>query len=352
MSLAKRTHLRLESLDERVVPAVLNLTTVGSSGVANGALFQQRSAGADDDSSHTFLRLQESSFFGSLLTGEEGYNTNARPLQLDAVGNRDVTHALKLSDIPLVKIGNTDYREFLLTTNQPTWSSTITLDELRIYVGGADNLRGYNSSTGRLANMSAVYDMDRLGNNRTNNSVRINDSLNRTDADVRVLIPNSVFGSNPDAYVYLYSKFSSAFGTSLFSRSESWAVNEIPVAPSPGGGTASISGFVYAVPSGWAPGGEGNTPLFVGVTVTVTNLTTFESYEVPVDASGAFSLNGLAAGSYVIVQNFDEESNGYQENGAFAAEGGNVVNSNEITFDLVDNQNLGGLYFTDTFVGF
>ena len=147
----KQARLKLESLDDRVVPATLNLTTSGAQGFLNSAFFSQLAPGSlGSDPTHTFVRLQEGSFLGSLLTPEEGYNTDARPLQFDAVGNSSITHALKLSDIPLVTVGGIEYREFLMTVNQPQFTPNIDLQELRIS-NSAGNLTGYNTNTDKLA---------------------------------------------------------------------------------------------------------------------------------------------------------------------------------------------------------
>lgn len=311
MSPLKRTRLSLESLDQRIVPAVVNLSSVGASGSANGAIFQQRSAGTDDDTAHTFLKIKESSLLGTLLTAEEGYNTNARPLQLDTVGG-SATRALKLSEVPVVTINGKEYREFLLTTNQLAISPTITLDELRFYVDTSATKQGYNQSNNKLGGMTAVYDLDKLGNNTTNNSVRINDNLNRTDADVRVLIPSSVFGSNKDAYVYLYSSFSSLLGTSLLSAGESWAVRDIPVTPPttpPSSSVGKISGYVLNASgvgianiritiSGDGPDGPIIFPQSNDVDWSVTT-----------NADGYFEIGDLPQGTYQIsVTSFQGES--------------------------------------------
>jgi hypothetical protein len=285
----KRPSLALESLDERVVPAVVNLNLAGSAGTLNGAQFIQRSHGADDDASLSFLRLQESNLLSSLFGGaEEGYNTSARPLQFDAVGGLNVTRSLKLSEIPEVTIGGVQYREFLLTVNQPANSPTITLDELRIFVSGNGSLRGYNTNNGRLAGLTASYNMDAGGNN----SVRINDNLNKTDADVRVLIPSSVLGSNPDSYIYLYSKFSSAPLTSLFSRYESWAVN-VPQSTTT---TATLSGRVLGPV--FSPEGELSMVGVAGVKVTLSGGSVNGELVTYTDALGNFSFEVPTGGSY------------------------------------------------------
>ena len=89
MSLAHRPSLRLESLDNRIVPAVIDLTSVGAEGSApSGAIVSQFDT-PTQDAINTFVRMQSSPLLGGLLGGllgtgtEQGYNTNARPLQFD-----------------------------------------------------------------------------------------------------------------------------------------------------------------------------------------------------------------------------------------------------------------------------
>ncbi len=323
MSLAKRPPLALDSLDERIVPAVVNLTSAGSAGTANGALFSQLNAGALPGATNTFLRLQEGSFLSSLLTPEEGYNTSARPLQFDATGNTSVTHSLLLKDLPLVTVGGLQYRELLLTVNQPQILANIDLEELRIFLSGNGMLSGYNTNTDRLAGLQASWNLDA----GSNNTVRINDNLNRTSsADVRVLIPATAFGnSNPDTtFVYVYSKFSAFIGTTALSGAESWAVREIQVSPPPPPSPpvlGSLAGHAFRdmdpdgegplAPNGVYDAGEG----LGGLTVTLSGLdangqTIVFGFDVdgnPITeetvitgSDGSYSFGDLAEGTYSI----------------------------------------------------
>ena len=230
----KRTQLSLETLTDRIVPATVNLTTLGSSGVLNGAIFSHLAPGANgSDPTDTFLTLQERTLLGALLTPEEGYNTNARPHQLDATGGADETRALQLSEAPIITVGVVDYREFLLTVRAPSFTPNITLDELRIFVGETPDVRGYNNTTNSLQGLPVAYNLDAGGNN----TVRVNDNLNRSgSADVAVLIPQSAFtaaGADSDSFVYLYSSFGAAPLTSVLSGAEAWSVRELPPPPPP-----------------------------------------------------------------------------------------------------------------------
>src|SRR5438128_1273300 len=101
-----RKPLRLEPLEDRVVPTMIDLSTAGATGALNGALFFQSSTGTGID---TFVRLATSQ------TVEQGYDTNFRPVQFNEVTNAQYTHAEQLSSVPtVISSGGLAYYEFLL----------------------------------------------------------------------------------------------------------------------------------------------------------------------------------------------------------------------------------------------
>src|SRR5262249_9628988 len=142
----------------------------------------------------SFLRLRS----GNKSTVEQGYNTDARPLQFDESKSPKSTRSLKLADVPVVDVGGTNYRVFLLDVNQKSTQPPVSLDELRLYVGGAPDLTGYDevSPTHRLAGLPAGYDLDASGDHYV--------ALDSGDA--YVYIPDGAFAGGGQ-YVYLYSKF-------------------------------------------------------------------------------------------------------------------------------------------------
>lgn len=304
----KRTQLNLEALDAREVPALLNLRAgvidhVDSdklAGQGKTAWFQQ--LGNDPTiSSQTFLRMQDGRRAATADGVEEGFNTDARPLQLDAVGGVLGNHSIQLSSIPQVSLNGNTYREFLLTVRQPAGSPIIDLTELRLYVGNSGNLSGYDAGSHQLGGLNAVYDMDA----RNDNTVRIHANLNKSGSpDAVVLIPDSAFGSNPNSFVYLYSKFNAAAGTFANSRPESWSLR-LPTTP-PTTGTAQLSGNVQLSPD------QANLQ---GVTVFLMNLDTGVTVQATTDANGNYSFTGLDAGNYQIYispdQTITDPSNGF-----------------------------------------
>lgn len=88
-----------------VYATTLDLTTAGSSGTINGALFQQvgpqpTGSGVIDP----FVRISAAN-----QTSVQGFNTDARPLQFDENSSPTFTHSLLLSDLATVNVGGTTY---------------------------------------------------------------------------------------------------------------------------------------------------------------------------------------------------------------------------------------------------
>src|SRR5215467_6288645 len=83
-----------------------NSTCTFNGGIYNVVGPQPTGSGVID----SFLRVQQKG-------AEEGFNTNARPMLCDGRTCDDktdltFTHNLKTSDVPIVNIGGTNYREF------------------------------------------------------------------------------------------------------------------------------------------------------------------------------------------------------------------------------------------------
>ena len=285
--------LNCETLEVRTVPSAalpdVDLTTHGSIGTIDGAIFSQCDAQPTGTGFiDSFVRLQAK---GAGAQAQEGFNTDARPLQFDENKSPQFTRSLRLSDVPEVEINGVRFREFLLDINQKASQPLLSLDGLRIYLGAAGNLTGLNKSTGQLAGLTAVFDMDASGDHW----VKLNSRLNQGSGkgDMVLLVPSSSFaGAGADAFVYLYSRF----GDNLMPNAgfEEWAVARGGVTggvpSSVTNGQASISGRVT------------NT-LGVGVADVVvfldTNhngvLDTSELYTVT-DMNGDYSFSHLVGG--------------------------------------------------------
>ena len=195
--------LRMEQLEARDTPTatVLDLTTRGSSGAIEGAMFLQADPQPTGSGRiQSFLRIQGAAAHEVV---QQGYNTDARPLQYDENKSPTFTRSLLLTSVPRVNIGGTMFREFLLDINQKSSQPLLSLDELRIYLGASGNLTGYSAAAKQLAGLSAIYDLDASGDNEVLLDYRLNSGSG--SGDMFVYVPDALFtGGN---YVYFYSKF-------------------------------------------------------------------------------------------------------------------------------------------------
>src|SRR5262249_17212526 len=123
-----RPRLLLEPLESRIVPTVLDLTTMGASGTINGAILSQFGQGSSGSGTfNSFVRVSKNQSI------EQGYSTDFRPVQFDETSS--FTHAIQLKSVPVV-IGSDGqaYYQFVLDINQLSSSPLLSLDQLRLYV--------------------------------------------------------------------------------------------------------------------------------------------------------------------------------------------------------------------------
>jgi hypothetical protein len=288
MSGPKQVRPELEALEDRMVPATIELTTAGASGSAAGALFEQSSPQPTGSGViHSFVRLHA----GGNGALEQGYNTDARPLQYDENNSPTFTRSIQLTDAPIVVIHGVAYREFLLDINQKSSSPQVSLDELRIYVGNAPNLIDYDPCTNQLAGLNPVFD---LGSNNVILDARL--SHGSGSGDMFLYVPDALLTQAGGNYVYLYSKFGATIPTN--GGFEEWAVRDATTALS------SLSGFVYNDIDNNHVFDSGNQGLS-DVLVTLSG-TTNQGQSVLVqtwsNSSGFYLFSGLVPGIYNLTE--------------------------------------------------
>jgi hypothetical protein len=273
---------RLETLEDRIFPSTVDLTTASASEWVNGAFFQQGSPQPTGSGViHSFVRINP----GGHVSVEQGYNTDARPLQFDENKSPTFTRSLQLAEAPIVVINGVAYREFLLDINQKSSSPLLSLDELRIYVGNAPDLIGYDPTTNQLAGLSPVYDLDAGGDNTVLLNARL--SHGSGSGDMFLYVPDQLLTEAGGNYVYLYSKF----GVTISANGgfEEWAVRSQSTELS------SLSGTVV----------DQNGVAQADVLVTLTR-TTLSGQTVSVqawtDINGFYFFSGLTAGTYTLTE--------------------------------------------------
>jgi len=303
-------------MEQRLVPATLDLTTAGAQGAINGALFQQTSTQPTGTGAiHSFVRL----FSSGNATVEQGYNTDARPLQFNENNSPQFTRSLQLSEVPTATVNGVGYREFLLDVNQKNSAPRVSLDELRIFVGNAPNLKGYDVASKQLAGMTAVYDLDAGGDS----VVLLNAALTHGSGsgDMHLLVPDSVLTAAGGNYIYLYSKFGVTVPAS--SGFEEWAVQGTPL--------GSLSGYVYFDQNQSATFNTGDSGIpDVLVTLSGTdyqgNVVNWSQWT---DGSGFYIFSGLQAGNYTLTETQPNNYTAFAEN--LGTAGGTKVGLNEFT---------------------
>lgn len=239
-----RTRLSVESLDPRIVPSAtrLDLTHRGAEATAAGAIVRQVDGVQPNASAlNSFVRLDDHRCDGT----EQGYNTDARPVQFDERRNPRVTHSLTLGSVPIVEVNGVRYREFVLDINQNARSPYLSLDEVRIFLGNSPTLNNYDARRQTLGGRSAVFNLDAT----RDVSVILNGRLNQGHGrgDMVLLVPDAVFANaNPNTFVYLYSKFGGVSGAHANGGFEEWSVrcpSQPP--PPPPTGPSTLSGRVF-----------------------------------------------------------------------------------------------------------
>jgi len=216
---------------------IVDLTGSGVEGEINSAIFRWVDAGS------TGTGVIQS--FAEIFTHtrediSQGYNTTVNGVFDN--GSSDVFNFLiPLSQIPIVTIDSTDYREFLLDINQTGGGgSFLSLDEIQIFLTDNATNQSTESIIGGIlqSNGTLIYRMDEgigdgHGGHDHDSYVKLDASRNTGSGtgDLLVYIPNSVFLDKE--FLYLYSRFGE--NNAANDGFEEWAVRtgDQPVVPEP-----------------------------------------------------------------------------------------------------------------------
>lgn len=204
----------------------------------------------------SFVRLQ------SREASEQGYNTDARPLQFDEKNSPRVTHSLLLSDVPTVNLtvnGVTEpYRQFVLDINQNNKQPLLSLNQVQIFLRDAGNLNDATvqfPATSTTPPVIAFVDPFSTEVFRLNNNVSSFFEIQLKDAkksdpnqgDMFLYVRDAAFQSalsvNPDQqFVYLYSQFGTPPGANANNgRFEQWGILKAPPVPIPEPSTVALA---------------------------------------------------------------------------------------------------------------
>ena len=220
---------------------IIDLTTANASGTAGGAIFQQGEFQPTGSGVfNAFLRVEEVGPAPSLDGIEQGYNTDYRPVQFDEKTDAPHTHSILLGDVPIVTIGGTQYRQFLLDLNEPQGGkqNPISMDMFEIFLGDAADLSDYPSFNGHAYK---IYDMDLPADT----SILLDAATNKGGSgkgDMYAFVPNALF-TGVNQYVYLHSLFGSTPEYATQGGFEEWGIiKSDPVSiPTPGAAGAGLS---------------------------------------------------------------------------------------------------------------
>jgi hypothetical protein len=220
---------------------IIDLTATGNSSsqiAALGGSFTVEQVGPQPTGTgfiDSFLRVQAK---GS----EQGYNTdNGTPLD-DKGGN--FTRSLLLSEIPIVDVGGTLYRQFLLDINQNV-DTLLSLNQIQLFQSNSDptafTLTGATSTNPPQMDAftlaaTEVFRMNNSSNSTNPFEIELNAKLNSGSGsgDMFLFVPDADFNRSL-SNVILYSQFGKPNGADESNGGfEEWAVVKGAPVPEPG----------------------------------------------------------------------------------------------------------------------
>lgn len=213
---------------------VVNLTSLGSSGVINGATYRQATAPAGTGLVNSFVQIQNSGT-------EQGYNTTVNNVY-DNQASNNFNREIKVGDIGFIDLNGAlvggEVMRFLLDINQSSSASGAPLDlnEVQIYLSrNANQFLEPVLAQGQtipFTDSTLLYQMDMGGDSVVNLTGALQPGSGKGDMylDIPIAMFNAAFSAGGyntlanknDAYIYLYSRFGPAPNESN-SGFEEWA---------------------------------------------------------------------------------------------------------------------------------
>lgn len=187
---------------------VLNLTAEDSSGFIGTAFFLQ----IDPQSTGTGV-IDSFVQVSSNQNVVSGYNTTTNNV-FDTGAPDNFNHSIQLQYVPVVNIGGTFYREFLLDINENNNAANdqyLSLDELQVFLGGTANSSTETLLAGGVLGHDGnlIWDMDAVGT-APDSWIALNYALNTGSGsgDMFFYLPETFFTGLPGTtIVTLYSLF-------------------------------------------------------------------------------------------------------------------------------------------------
>jgi hypothetical protein len=181
---------------------------------------------------NSFLRIQQT---GS----ESGYNTSVDFSQLLDDKKGIFTHALELKDVPVVSIGNVNYREFVLDANQKDNKPYLSLNQIQLFQSNADVglvhtvLSADNTHEAVISFPSATNIFSLNSRNVLQYEIQINYGHGSGSGDMFFYVEDSLFDPN-QKYVTLFSQFGNPSGYYASNAGfEEWGVKQADCVTTP-----------------------------------------------------------------------------------------------------------------------
>jgi hypothetical protein len=172
----------------------------------NGAVFQEGDYLDHSSGTAAFLAFAQIGQRGGHVNVYDGYNTPVNNVLNNGAADPH-NHEILLSTVPIVTVDGIQYREFHLDINQNKsvhGGYFLTLNEVQLFTSAIPN-QLVETFTDDVIDIDGllVYRMDAGEDSDVHLRYGLHPGSGR-DADMRLLVPNALFGAGP--YVYLYSR--------------------------------------------------------------------------------------------------------------------------------------------------